>query len=64
MNAHPFHEGQGVLWLCTQSGGWNLSGWVKAEVVKVNRATVTIKAFKKDGSFVLRNVRPANLKTA
>lgn len=53
-----YTEGQKVLWI---RESWYGTFRIRATVVKVNKKSVRISAEKRDGSTVLRNVKPENL---
>jgi hypothetical protein len=54
--------GDRLTWMYTPRGGWGYSYPVDAEVIKVNAETVSIRAKKKDGAEIVRQVRPENLR--
>jgi len=54
--------GDKLTWMYTPRGGWGYSYPVEAEVIKVNEKTVSIRATKKDGTVVVRQVAPQNLR--
>lgn len=57
-----FTPGQPVTWMYTHARGWNETRPVRAEIVKVNSKTITIKAFMATGGFVTRHVKPESLR--
>lgn len=57
-----FSVGQEVRWIYTPRGGWCIPYRVKAHVVKINRTRIRIAVKQGDGSTLLVNVKPENLR--
>jgi hypothetical protein len=53
--------GDFVTWLHAQRGGWGYTEYVPGVVKRVGSKRITIRVRRKDGSEVLRVVRPENV---
>lgn len=57
-----FCVGDRVTWLCAPRGGYGYIWPVDAEVVKINRVRLRLRAKRWDGSYGEVNVRPENVR--